>query len=45
MICRCKLAVIGGVVMWFEKDGRCVLGLHWLQSPLDIIWPCLQSGD
>jgi hypothetical protein len=33
------------VVMGFEKGGRCVLGLHWLQIPIDIMWPDLQTGD
>jgi hypothetical protein len=29
---------IGEVVMGFEKVWRCVLRLHCLQKPIDIVW-------
>jgi hypothetical protein len=31
--------------MGFEEEGRCVLRKHWLQKPVNIMWPELQSGD
>jgi hypothetical protein len=37
---ECGVAGLG-----FEQSVRCVLGLHWLQKPVDIMWPKLRAGD
>jgi phosphotransferase system glucose/maltose/N-acetylglucosamine-specific IIC component len=45
MSIRGDLGVIGGALLGFEERRRCVLGLHWLQKPIDIVWPDLRAGD
>jgi hypothetical protein len=45
IIIRGNFGDIGAVFMGFEKIRRCVLGLYWLQKPINIMWPDLQSGD
>jgi hypothetical protein len=40
-----NLDVIGAGSLGFEEVWRCVLGLPWLQKPVDIMWPDLRAGD
>jgi hypothetical protein len=41
----CKPIAVGWMWLGFEEYRRCVLILHWLQKPVDSMWPSLLSGD